>query len=81
MHWRAVALLRSGMPIASAAFVCRRSFDFAHIPMVYSRYVTIVPGDRDRVPTCFAYDATISGVPLPVNALALLESLGFGDFH
>jgi hypothetical protein len=69
------------MPVALAAFVCWRSLDFAHIPMVYGRYVTIVPGDRDRVPTYFAYDTTISGVPLPVHALAFLESLGFGDFH
>jgi hypothetical protein len=49
--------------------------------MVHGRYVTVVPGDRDRVPTSFADDAAISGITLPVNTVAFLEGFGFGGSH
>jgi hypothetical protein len=40
--------------------------------------MTIVPGDRNRVPTLFANSAAISGITLPAKAGALLEVLRFG---
>jgi len=30
---------------------CSRSLDLAHIPMVYGGHMTIVPGNRDCIPT------------------------------
>jgi hypothetical protein len=58
-----------------------RALDLAHVPMVYGRYVTVIPRDRDCVPTCCTDDATISGVALPVNAGSFLESPGFSGSH
>jgi hypothetical protein len=46
--------------------------------MVDNSHMTIVPGDRDRVPTLFSDNATIGGIAFPVNAVALLEVLGLG---
>jgi hypothetical protein len=43
--------------------------------------MTIVPGDRDRVSPVFSHDATISGIAFPLNAIPLLEALGFGGVH
>ena len=58
--------------------LCRRSPDVPHVPMVDNCNMTIVPGDRNRVPTLFGNNAAISGIALPVNAGALLEVLRFG---
>src|SRR6266446_6160155 len=60
---------------------CRHSLDFAHVAMVYGGHPTIVPGNRDRVPTYFGDTAAIIGIALPVNAAALLETLRFRDRH
>jgi hypothetical protein len=49
--------------------------------MVDNSHMTIIPGDRDRVPTLFGDSATISGIASPVNASALLEVLRFGGGH
>ena len=55
--------------------------DFAHITVVHSRYLAIVPRDRDRIPTPFGDDAEISGVASPVDAVAFHEVLRFADCH
>jgi len=59
----------------------RRSVNFAHVPVVYAGHLPIVPGDCDRIPTRFGDNAAISGVALPIDSGALLETLGFGDCH
>ena len=58
-----------------------RFLDFPHVPMVHDGDLTIIPGDRDRIPTRFGYFSAISGIASPANAAALLEGLGFGDIH
>ena len=58
-----------------------RPQDFAHVAMVDNSHMTIVPSDRDRVPTLFGDNATISGIASPVNAGAFLEVLRFGGGH
>jgi hypothetical protein len=60
---------------------CRHSLDFAHVAMVYGGHLTIVPGNRDRVPTYFGDTAAIIGIASPINAAALLETLRFRDRH
>src|SRR6266705_4985159 len=59
----------------------RRSLDFAHIPMVYSGHLTIVPSDRGCIPAYFGDSAAISGIAAPINAATLLETFGFGGSH
>jgi hypothetical protein len=49
--------------------------DFAHVPMVYGGNLTIVPGDRDRIPTCLGDNAAISGVASPIKRAPFLSSL------
>jgi hypothetical protein len=41
--------------------------------MVYSDYLTIVPGDRNRIPTSAADSAAISGITAPENSMTLLK--------
>jgi len=43
--------------------------------------MTIVPGDRDRIPTRLSNSAPVSNITLPTNASALLEVLRFGGVH
>jgi hypothetical protein len=43
--------------------------------------MTIVPGDRDRIPTRLSDNATVSSITLPANASTLLEVLRFGGGH
>src|ERR1700730_16836070 len=61
--------------------LCRHSLDFAHVAMVYGGHLTIVPGNRDRVPTYFGDTAAVIGIASPINAAALLETLRFRDRH
>ena len=49
--------------------------------MVHDGDLTIIPGDRDRIPTRFGDNAAVSSITSPANAAALLEGLGFGDIH
>jgi hypothetical protein len=49
--------------------------------VVHAGHLPIVPGDRDRIPTRFGDNATISGITSPINVGALLEVLGFGDCY
>ena len=49
--------------------------------MVYGGHLTIVPGDRDRVPTRSTDTAAISGITSPAYSNALPELLGFGSGH
>ena len=58
-----------------------QSFDFAHVPMVYGGHVTIVPSDRDRIPTRSGDSTAVSGVTMPTYSIALFELLGFGSGH
>ena len=44
-------------------------------------HMTVMPGDRDRVPACAGYNAAIIAMTAPVNASALLELLGFSGGH
>src|SRR6516164_3322333 len=68
------------LPLHSSP-ACRYSLDFAHVAMVYGGHLTIVPGNRDRVPTYFGDTAAIIGIASPINAAALLETLRFRDRH
>src|SRR5271155_246813 len=61
--------------------LCRCLLNLAHVSVVHSGYLPIVPGDRDRIPARFSDNAAIIGVALPINAGAFLEVLGFGDCH
>jgi len=61
--------------------LCRRLLNFPHIAVVYSGHLPILPGYRDRIPTGFRNNATISGISLPKDTGAFLEALGFGDRH
>ena len=45
--------------------------------MMYGGHLTIVPGNRDRVPTYFGDTAAIVGIASPINAAALLETYNF----
>src|ERR1039458_9383812 len=55
--------------------------DFAHVPVVHDSHMTIVPGDRDRIPTRFSDNAAVSAIALPANAITVLEALRFGGGH
>ena len=55
--------------------LCRCLLNFAHVSVVYSGYLPIVPGDRDRIPARFGDYAAIGGVALPINAVPFLRSL------
>ena len=68
------------LPLHSSP-LCRHSLDFAHVAMVYGGHLTIVPCNRDRVPTCFGDTAAVIGIASPINAAALLETLRFRDRH
>jgi hypothetical protein len=57
-----------------------RSLDFAHVPVVHDSH-TIVPGDRDRIPTPLGNSAPVSSITLPANASILLEVLRFRGVH
>ena len=73
----------SGLQVTSPC--CRaaslRSLDFAHVPVVHDSHMTIVPGDRDRIPTRLSDNAPVSSITLPANASTLLEVLRFGGGH
>src|SRR5664280_2636454 len=43
--------------------------------------MTIVPGDRDRIPTRLSNSAPVSSITLPANAITVLETLRFGGGH
>jgi len=68
------------LPLHSSP-LCRHPLDFAHVAMVYGGHLTIVPCNRDRVPTYFGDTAAVIGIASPINAAALLETLRFRDRH
>ena len=49
--------------------------------MVYGGHLTIVPRDRDRVPTLFTDAAAIGAIPSPAHSIAPLEVLRFSGGH
>ena len=50
--------------------LCWRPLDLAHVPMVHGGHLTIVPGDRDCIPTHVGYNAAVGGITSPINAAA-----------
>src|SRR5665213_877093 len=78
-----VRSLVSGLQVTSPC--CRaasfRSLDFAHVPVVHDSHMTIVPGDRDRIPTRLSDSAPVSSITLPANASTLLEVFRFVGGH
>ena len=52
-----------------------RSLYLSHVSVVYSGYLSIVPGNRDGIQSRFGHNAAISGIAPPVNTGALLEGL------
>ena len=67
--------------------VCRLPFglncphDLTHVAMVDNCHMAIVPGDRDRVPSCFGDSPAVSGVTLPIDASTLRKGFGFGGIY
>src|SRR4249919_724914 len=61
--------------------LCWRSLDLAHVPMVHGGHLTIVPGDRDCIPTHFGDNTAVGGITSPINAAAPLETFGFSGIH
>src|SRR5450759_506801 len=57
---------------------CRRLPDFAHIAMMHSGHLTIVPSDRDGIPARFGDTAAVGGIALPINPATLREAFRFG---
>ena len=49
--------------------------------MVDNCDMAIVPGDRDRVPSCLGDSPAVSGVTFPIDASALRKDFGFGAIH
>jgi len=49
--------------------------------MVDGHDLTIVPGDRDRIPTRSGDSAAIGGITSPEYPIALFEVLRFGSGH
>ena len=53
---------------------CWRSLYLSDVSVVYSGHPSIVPGNRDGIPSRFGHNAAISGIAPPVNTGALLEA-------
>jgi hypothetical protein len=51
----------------------RRLVNFAHVSVVHSGNLPVVPSDRNRIPSRFGDNAAVSGIALPVNAGILFE--------
>jgi hypothetical protein len=49
--------------------------------VVYGSHLTIVPGDRDRIPTRLSDSAAISRIASPINTVTFREAFRFGDCH
>jgi hypothetical protein len=60
---------------------CRREVNFAHVAMMDGSDLSVVPGDRYRVPPRFGDSAAISGVASPAYAIALRELPRFVRGH
>ena len=46
--------------------------------MVYCGHLTIIPGNRNCIPTQFGDAAAVSGIASPINAVTSLEAFRFG---
>src|SRR6516225_5029950 len=75
------SIIRAATQYLHNSRLCSRSLDLAHVPMVYSGHMTIVPGDRDCIPTHFGDNAAVIGIASPINAVAFLEAFRFGGLH
>jgi hypothetical protein len=64
-----------------AFWLCPRSVDLAHIPVVDGGNLAIVPGDRDSVPTCCGDSAAVSRITPPAYSISFLEVPGFSRRH
>ena len=49
--------------------------------MMYGGHLTIIPGDRDRVPTPYGDGPAVGGITLPAYSIARLKLLGLGSGH
>jgi hypothetical protein len=65
----------------SIAFSFRLPQDLTHVTVMYDSHMTILPGDRDRVPARGSHNAAIIDIASPINGITLLELLGFGGGH
>ena len=54
--------------------------NFAHVSVVHSADLCVIPRDRHGIPACFSNGAAISGIASPVDADRLPESFGFVDY-
>jgi len=74
-----VAWLSGGVALVRLALhgvrLGRCLLNFAHVSVVHSAHLPIVPGDRDRIPTRFGDNAAVSGVAPPINAGTFLRAL------
>jgi hypothetical protein len=50
-------------------------------PVVHTGHLSIVPGDRNCIPTYVGDNAAISCIASPINAGSLREALRFVDLH
>ena len=78
-HMRSI--IRAATQYLHNSRLCSRSLDLAHVPTVYSGHMTIVPSDRDCIPTHFGDNAAVIGIASPINAVAFLEAFRFGGLH
>jgi hypothetical protein len=61
--------------------LCRHWMNVAHVAMVYPCHLSIVPGDRNCIPTFFGDDSAICGFASPIDAGAFRKALRFVDLH
>jgi hypothetical protein len=52
--------------------LCLVSLNFAHVPVVDAGHLAIVPGNRDRIPTCIGDNSAICGIASPIDTSVLL---------
>ena len=61
--------------------VLRPLLNFAHVSVVHSGDLAVIPRDRHGIPAHFGNSAAISRIASPVDAVALPECSGFVDGH
>src|SRR5665213_929565 len=72
------AVLRAGLPAACRSL---RPLDSAHISTINAGHLSIVPSDRDSIPTGFGDLAAVIGFAMPTDAVANLEVFRLGGCH
>lgn len=59
----------------------RPLLNFAHVSVVHSGDLAVIPRDRHGIPARFGNSAAIGRIASPVDAVALPECFGFVDGH